>query len=59
MSSCAYTTLENRRDLYNPQVVNGPYTRMVHNGIPRVTRTTTVETTTVSGGGGKAVVPPQ
>lgn len=27
LSSC--TTLENRRDMYFPQKVNGPYTRMV------------------------------
>jgi len=33
LTSC--TTLENRRDLYSPQPVNGPYTRMLHNGIPK------------------------
>ena len=33
LASC--TTLENRRDMYNPQVVNGPYTRMMKNGIPK------------------------
>ncbi|PTX96813.1 hypothetical protein DB345_06420 [Spartobacteria bacterium LR76] len=31
-TSC--TTLENRRDLYSPQPVNGPYTQMVRNGLP-------------------------
>jgi hypothetical protein len=33
MTAC--TTLENRRDMYYPQVVNGPYTRMLHEGIPK------------------------
>ena len=33
LASC--TTLENRRDMYNPQVVNGPYTRMMKDGIPK------------------------
>ncbi len=32
-SSC--TTLENRRDMYFPQKVNGPYTRMLKDGIPK------------------------
>lgn len=31
-ASC--TTLENRRDLYAPQKVKGPYTRMLKDGIP-------------------------
>jgi hypothetical protein len=36
LSSC--TTLENRADLYSPQnyFANGPYTRMLHTGIPTV-----------------------
>jgi hypothetical protein len=29
------TTLANRRDLYFPGTVNGPYTRMKAHGIPR------------------------
>ncbi|MFA7345250.1 MAG: hypothetical protein WC003_13180 [Terrimicrobiaceae bacterium] len=33
LASC--TTLENRRDMYNPQKVNGPYTRMLKAGIPK------------------------
>jgi hypothetical protein len=33
LASC--TTLENRRDLYSPQKVNGPYTRMLKDGIPQ------------------------
>jgi len=49
LTSCVKTTLENRRDLYSPQVVNGPYTRMLNNGIPKVKRTTvTTETTTTT-----------
>ena len=36
MTSC--TTLENRADLYSPRnyYANGPYTRMLHDGIPTV-----------------------
>jgi len=30
----ACTTLENRRDMYSPQKVNGPYTRMLKGPIP-------------------------
>ncbi|MCX7869464.1 MAG: hypothetical protein N2322_05875 [Terrimicrobiaceae bacterium] len=33
LASC--TTLENRRDLYSPQRVDGPYTRMLREGIPQ------------------------
>lgn len=33
LASC--TTLENRRDLYAPQRVDGPYTRMLREGIPQ------------------------
>jgi len=33
LASC--TTLENRRDMFNPQKVNGPYTRMVNDGYPK------------------------
>lgn len=29
------TTLANRRDLYFPQTVEGPYTRMLSDGIPK------------------------
>lgn len=38
------TTLENRRDLYFPQTVEGPYTRMMSDGIPtpEITRTVVV-----------------
>lgn len=32
--SCSTVTLENRRDLYQPEKVEGPYTRMLKDGIP-------------------------
>jgi len=56
-SCCCNSALVTRKDLYNPQVVNGPYTRMLHHGIPTVTRTTVITTSTSSEG--KVVVPPQ
>jgi len=34
LALAACTTLENRRDMYRPQKVNGPYTRMLKDGIP-------------------------
>jgi len=44
------TTLENRRDMYSPQTVNGPYTQMVRNGLPTpAPKTATVTTETTSG----------
>jgi len=33
LTSC--TTLQNRRDMYSPQRVQGPYTRMLKDGIPK------------------------
>jgi hypothetical protein len=33
LTSC--TTLENRRDMYTPQKVNGPYTRALKDGSPQ------------------------
>jgi len=51
LTSC--TTLENRRDMYFPQKVNGPYTRMVNDGIPKpqpVSGTVTVTTTQTTSG---------
>lgn len=45
LSLTACTTLENRRDLYSPQEVNGPYTRMLKHGVPE----SKTETITVSG----------
>jgi len=37
LSLVACTTLENRRDLYFPQTIWGPYTRMIRHGIPKPT----------------------
>lgn len=54
VSLTACTTLENRRDMYSPQTVNGPYTRMLKDGIPSPQPVSgTVTTTTVSAGSGK------
>lgn len=51
----ACTTLENRRDMYCPQLVNGPYTRMLKDGIPKPTPVSgTINTTAQSDG--KSVV---
>ncbi|MBE2202878.1 MAG: hypothetical protein IAE94_00855 [Chthoniobacterales bacterium] len=52
LTSC--TTLENRRDMYNPQKVNGPYTRMLRDGIPKY-RTIWVPVSSTSSDG-KSVV---
>lgn len=47
LTSCAArVTLENRRDLYSPQTVWGPYTRMLHDGSYKLVRTRTTTTTT-------------
>ncbi|MFV0416898.1 MAG: hypothetical protein ACK5NG_11100 [Chthoniobacterales bacterium] len=35
LSACVKTTVENRRDLYSQQKVQGPYTRMLKEGIPK------------------------
>jgi len=35
LALAACTTLENRRDMYYPQKVKGPYTRMLKDGIPK------------------------
>lgn len=50
---CKSVTLENRRDMYFPQKVNGPYSQMLCKGIPKVEKqtTVTVETTTTAGFG--------
>lgn len=41
LASC--TTLQNRRDLYSPQPVNGPYTRMLKDGSWRKQKPAPVE----------------
>jgi hypothetical protein len=51
------TTIENRRDLYFPQCVWGPYTKMLHKGIPKQ-KTQTI-TLPKEAGGGKNVIKPQ
>lgn len=45
MSLTACTTLENRRDMYSPQTVRGPYTRMLHEGTHHTATVVTVEQT--------------
>ena len=57
LSTTGCTTLANRRDLYFPQTVNGPYTRMKAHGIPKpspVSGTVAAQTA----GDGKSVVKP-
>ncbi len=50
------TTLRNRRDLYFPQCVWGPYTKMRHHGIPKPTP---VQGGAPAATSGKNVVTPQ
>lgn len=57
LSFTSCTTVENYRSLYFPQRVMGPYTRMLHHGIPKSSSTQTVEQTTDTDG--KTVVKPQ
>ena len=54
LASC--TTLENRRDMYNPQVVNGPYTRMMKDGIPKYRHVLVPVSGGASSSDGKSVV---
>jgi hypothetical protein len=42
-SCCSQTTLENRRDMFFPQKVDGPYTRMLKDGIPAPAQRETVD----------------
>lgn len=51
------TTLENRRDLYFPQCIWGPYTKMIHKGVPKRKPETVVFPKGT--GGGKEVIKPQ
>ena len=53
-TSC--TTVENYRSLYFPQTVWGPYTRMLHHGIPKPTP---YQTTLPASTDGKSVITPQ
>ena len=50
---CKSVTLENRRDMYFPQKVNGPYTRMRCEGIPKVEREVVVVSTSSQAAYGK------
>lgn len=50
---CKSVTLENRRDMYFPQKVNGPYSRMVCEGIPAVEETKITVTSTEAATYGK------
>ena len=54
LASC--TTLQNRRDMYNPQTVNGPYTRMLRDGIPRYHHVLVPSSGGSSASDGKSVV---
>jgi hypothetical protein len=55
MAGC--TTIENRRDLYFPQRVWGPYTKILHKGIPKQkVQTITLPKET---GSGKNLIKPQ
>lgn len=57
VSACTNpTTLTNRRDLYTPQVVEGPYTRMLQHGVPKTKQTTVIKTSTTTTSDGKEVV---
>ena len=51
------TTLENRRDLYSPQKVQGPYTRMLKEGIPSPAPVSGTDAGGIEDG--KSVVPAQ
>jgi len=51
------TTLENRRDLYFPQCVWGPYTKMLHKGIPKPKPENVTFPQSI--GSGKDVIKPQ
>jgi hypothetical protein len=55
------TTVENRRDLYSPQIVEGPYTRLLHHGLPTPTPQQIKVNPAAShqGSSGKAVIKPQ
>jgi len=57
LSLVGCTTIENRRDLYFPQRVWGPYTKMYWNGIPSTTSTQVIIKRSSSDG--KSVVKPQ
>jgi len=57
MTAC--TTVENRRDLYSPQTVQGPYTRLLRHNL-RVSTPTPIESSNQpTGHSGKEVIKPR
>jgi len=57
--STACTTIENRLDLYRPQTVQGPYTRMLHHGIPSPTPLNGTQTSGAESDGKNVITPQQ
>jgi hypothetical protein len=57
LSGC--TTIRNRRDLYTPQQVDGPYTRMLRHGLKGPNSPATVTAVPQQGGSGKNVIKPK
>ncbi|MEO6054742.1 MAG: hypothetical protein ABIP97_12080 [Chthoniobacterales bacterium] len=53
---CSCTTLSNRRDMYSPQVVRGPYTRMLETGSYKKHTRTVITTTTTTTSDGKTII---
>jgi len=56
------TTIQNRRDLYFPQTVQGPYSRMLHHGlsVPSPTPFNMKGSPSIGGkGSGKEVIKPR
>ncbi|MEI8293586.1 MAG: hypothetical protein WCG66_06260 [bacterium] len=51
----ACTTIQNRRDLYFPQTVEGPYTRMLKDGTWRKKKTPVTGETPASPAGGHGI----
>lgn len=60
---CGCTTIQNRRDLYFPQQVRGPYTRMLEHGLKGPDQSSlpspTTSPTSKGSGDGKKVIRPQ
>jgi len=61
LSLTGCTTVENRRDLYSPQIVEGPYTRLLHHGLakPKPQQIKTSPASTHKSSSGKEVIKPQ
>lgn len=56
---CGCTTIQNRRDLYFPQQVRGPYTRMLDHGLKANSQAATPIPSIKGSGDGKRVIRPQ